>query len=302
MSIEFGLGLSKGPSIGQPNKWLSDIDAALPLLKSRFTSLWMTDHFFWGLDPTYEAWTVITYLTARYPAMKVGPIVLGQGYRNPALLAKMGATLQELSGGRFIMGIGAGWKEDEYHAYNYEYSRARVRLEQLEDALEIMIRMWTEPGKVTYQGKHYRISEAYCEPKPNPIPPILVGGGGETSMLLAAKYAQIWNLPDAPLSKYLERLTILKRQCERVGRDPATLRLSWFGRIVVGRTEPEAERRGKGEWTRQNAIFGTPEQIVEQMNAFVAAGCDHFIVDPLGLPDSDVIGIVMEEIIPSVKG
>jgi alkanesulfonate monooxygenase SsuD/methylene tetrahydromethanopterin reductase-like flavin-dependent oxidoreductase (luciferase family) len=302
MPIEYGLGLLAGPATGQPNKWLSDIDAALPHLKSRFTSLWMTDHFFWGLDPTHEAWTVITYLAARYPEMKVGPIVLGQSYRNPALLAKMAATLQVLSSGRFIMGIGAGWKEDEYHAYNYEYPSARVRLEELEDTLEILKRMWTQPGKVTYQGKHYRITDAYCEPKPDPVPPILVGGAGETTMLLAAKHAQIWNISDSNLAKYQDRLAILKRHCETIGRDPATLRLSWFGRIAVGKTEAEAERRGHGKWTRENAFLGTPEQIIEQMNAFVKIGCDFFIVQPLDLPDPYVVGTLMNEILPNVKG
>jgi alkanesulfonate monooxygenase SsuD/methylene tetrahydromethanopterin reductase-like flavin-dependent oxidoreductase (luciferase family) len=303
MPIEFGLGLLEGPPLGQPiTRWQDDIDATLPKLKSHFTSLWMTDHFFWGLDPTHEAWTAITYLAGRYPDMTVGPIVLGQSYRNPALLAKMGATLQVISGGRFIMGIGAGWKEDEYHAYNYEYPSARVRLEQLEDTLEIIIRMWTEPGKVTYQGKHYRITEAYCEPKPDPVPPIMVGGGGNTTMKLAAKYAQFWNLPDSPIEKYTDRLTILRQHCETIGRDPATLRLSWYGRIAVGHNEAEAERRGFGKWTRQNAFLGTPSQVVEQMNAFVAVGCDHFIIQPLGLPDAEVLGSLMEEIVPHVKG
>ncbi|HLU09757.1 MAG TPA: LLM class flavin-dependent oxidoreductase [Oceanobacillus sp.] len=302
MPIEWGWGITEGNQAGQPPKrWLDDMDAAMPHLKSRFTSIWMTDHFFWGSDPTHEAWTVISYLAARYPEMTVGPIVLGQSYRNPALLAKMGATLQVLSGGRFIMGIGAGWKEDEYHAYNYEYPSARVRLEQLEDTLEILTRMWTEPGKVTYQGKHYRITEAYCEPKPDPVPPILVGGGGDTTIKLAAKYAQFWNLSDAPIERYTERVNVLKQHCERIGRDPATIRLSWYGRIAVGRDESEAERRGFGKWTRENAFVGTPSQIVEQMSAFVAVGCDHFIVQPLGLPDPYVIGALMNEIVPNVK-
>lgn len=302
MPVEFGWGVLSGPTAGQPHKWLEDIDASMPHLKRFMTSFWMNDHFMVGADPIFEAWTVLTYLAARYPEMKVGPMVLGQNYRNPALLAKMAATLQVLSRGNFIMGIGAGWKEDEYHAYDYEFPSVRTRLEQLEDTLEILIRLWTEPGKVTYQGKHYRVTDAYCEPKPDPLPPIMVGGGGDTTMLLAAKYAQIWNLPDANLEKYTQHLERLKQQCERVGRDPTTLRLTWYGRIAVGRNDAEAVRRGYGKWTRDNAFVGTPSQLVEQMNAFVAAGCDWFMLEPLGIPDPDVLGMLTEEILPHVKG
>ena len=105
-------------------------------------------------------------------------MVLGQSYRNPATLALMAATLQALSGGKFIMGIGAGWKEDEYRAYNYPYPSPSVRVQQLEEILIILKKMWEEPGQVSYQGRHYAIKDAWCEPKPEPQIPILVGGGG----------------------------------------------------------------------------------------------------------------------------
>ena len=217
----------------------------LPQLKDKFRSIWMTDHFFWDGEPTYEVWTVLSYIAARYPDFEVGPMVLGQSYRNPALLALMGATLQTLSNGRFIMGIGAGWKEDEYHAYDYDYPSARIRLEQLEDTLIILKKMWEEPGQASYQGRHYRIKDAWCEPKPKPGIPILVGGGGNTTMKHAAKYADIWNLPDAQLAPYRERLDILKNHLDAIGRDPATMRFSWFGRVAIGRTK----RRSYGAWT-----------------------------------------------------
>src|SRR5579859_3504093 len=133
MSIEFGLALPAGPAKGQIDAYLTDLDKGLPLLGDRFKSLWMTDHFVRGDQPTYEAWTVMAYLAARYPHYEIGPMVLGQSYRNPALLAKMAATLSALCQGRFIMGIGAGWKEDEYHAYNFEFPSAGTRIDQLED-------------------------------------------------------------------------------------------------------------------------------------------------------------------------
>ena len=235
----------------------------------------------------------------------MGPIVLGQSYRNPALLALMAATLQTLSGGRFIMGIGAGWKEDEYLAYDYPFPSPRIRVQQLEETLIILKKMWEEPGQVSFQGAHYSVKDAYCEPKPAPKIPILVGGGGYTTMKHAAKYADIWNYPDSPLDRYLERQTILQRHLDAIGRDPATLRRSWFGRVAIGRTEEEAVARGlsrENKWTRENAFVGTPQNIAEQMQAFIEHGCDYFIIDVIGAPDECVIGLFTEEVIPVLNG
>ncbi len=303
--VDFGLGLLAGPPKGRNEGFLTDLDATLPQLKGSFRSIWMTDHFFWQGAPTYEAWTVLSYLAARYPDFEVGPIVLGQSYRNPALLALMSATLQNLSGGRFVMGIGAGWKEDEYRAYNFPYPEPRLRVQQLEETLIILKKMWQEPGKASYEGRHYRIADAWCEPKPQPAIPILVGGGGYTTMKHAARYADIWNYPDAPLPRYRQRQDILLRHLDAIGRDPATLRCSWFGRVAIGRTEAEAEARGSSRsdtWTRENAFVGSPQQIAEQMRAFVAAGCDYFLIDIIGAPDPEVLGLFTEEVIPAVKG
>jgi alkanesulfonate monooxygenase SsuD/methylene tetrahydromethanopterin reductase-like flavin-dependent oxidoreductase (luciferase family) len=229
----------------------------------------------------------------------------------------MAATLQNLSGGRYIMGIGAGWKEDEYHAYNYPFPRPGVRMEQLIDTLEIFKRLWTEPGKVTYQGKHYQVVDAYGEPKPNPVPPIVVGGGGERTMLITARYADWWNLSDANITRYTDRANVLRRHCDKIGRDWSTMRLTWFGRLSVGKTEAEAlergrrlfpgetedgaRKRGRDVYTRANAFVGTPTQIVEDMQQFVELGVDYFMVDVLGLPDPDVLGTLLEDIVPKVK-
>jgi alkanesulfonate monooxygenase SsuD/methylene tetrahydromethanopterin reductase-like flavin-dependent oxidoreductase (luciferase family) len=297
MPVEFGLALPIGPKPGHPiESFLSDIDATLTVLGERLTTLWMTDHFFWDDEPTYEAWTTLTYLIARSDRT-VGPMVLGQNYRNPALLAKMAATLASLSGGRFIMGIGAGWKEDEYHAYGYEYPSPRIRLEQLEDTLEILTRMWREPGPQTYHGQHYRIEHAYCEPKPPRIP-IVVGGGGTTTMRLAARFADIWNIPDAPFERYHDRLRVLHQHCVELGRDPATLRKSWFGRVAVADTEAEALALGGGRWTPDNAFVGTPDQVVAEMQRFVAIGCDYFMIEILGAPNPAVLALVRDELLP----
>ncbi len=303
--VDFGLGLLAGPLKGQNERFLTDLDATLAQLQGSFRSIWMTDHFFWDGEPTYEAWTVLSYLAARYPDYEVGPMVLGQSYRNPALLALMAATLQNLSNGRFVMGIGAGWKEDEYRGYGYPYPEPRIRVQQLEETLIILKKMWEEPGKLNYQGQHYRIADAWCEPKPETRIPIMVGGGGYTTMKHAAKYADIWNLPDQPLAPYIERLNVLRRHLDAIGRDPATLRCSWFGRVAIGRTEAEAVARGLSrvdKWTPENAFVGSPPQIAEQMSAFVENGCDYFMIDIIGSPDPDVLGLFTEEVIPALNG
>jgi alkanesulfonate monooxygenase SsuD/methylene tetrahydromethanopterin reductase-like flavin-dependent oxidoreductase (luciferase family) len=301
MTVDFGLALPSGPPKGQVTNWMRGLEVSLSQLVGHFKSLWMTDHFFWEDGPTFEAWTVLAHMAARWPQFEVGPMVLGQSYRNPALLAKMGATLQALCGGRLVMGIGAGWKEDEYHAYGYAYPSAGMRIEQLEDTLEILKRMWTVPGKVTYHGKHYSVTDAYCEPKPDPVPPILVGGGGRKTTLLAVRYADMWNMPDAPFSEYAKRIGMIRQHCTRVGRDPASLRLTWFGRLAVGKTEAEAQALGGSKWTKANAFVGTPSQVVEQMGPFVEAGVDYFMVDVLGLPNPDVVDMVLEEVLLKVQ-
>jgi alkanesulfonate monooxygenase SsuD/methylene tetrahydromethanopterin reductase-like flavin-dependent oxidoreductase (luciferase family) len=304
MPVEFGLSLLEGPPTGQNNQWLADLDASVPHLKGLFRSLWMTDHFFWEGRPTFEAWTAMSFIISRYSDFEVGPMVLGQNYRNPAMLALMASTLQALSKGRFVMGIGAGWKEDEYHAYNYDYPSPKIRLEQLEDTLIIFKKMWEEVGQVSYEGKHYSIKDAWCEPKSEVSIPILVGGGGKTTMKHAAKYADMWNLPDAPIGRYTERLNILKNHLNDMEREQDTIRFSWFGRVAIGKTEAEAQERGNSramKWTKDNAFVGTPEQIAEQMSLFVEQGCDYFMIDIIGLPDEDVIGLVTEDLLPKVK-
>lgn len=304
MAVEFGLALVERQPRGPLNQWLDDLDSLLPTLEGHFSSLWMTDHLFWEDWFTFEAWTALSFLAARWPNFQVGSMVMCQSYRNPALLAKMAASLQVLSGGRLLLGVGAGWKEDEYRGYDYAFPSLTVRREQLEDTLEIIKRLWTEPGKVTYRGKHYNVVDAYCEPKPAPLPPIIVGGGGEKTLALAARYADWWNVSDKNFSVYREMVANLQRQCEAAGRDPNQVRLTWFGRIVLGKTEAEAVDLGASgllKWTRDNAFVGTPAQVVEQMGPFVELGADYYMVEVLGLPDPDITGMLLEDVLPNVR-
>ncbi len=155
----------------------------------------------------------------------------------------MGATLQSLSGGRFIMGIGAGWKEDEYRAYDFPFPRAGVRIGQLQDTLEIISRMWREPGPVSWQGRHFRVRDAICEPRPQPVPPIIVGAGGRRAIRLAVQYADGWNPAVFELPLFRERLAIFYQHCEKLERDSASMEISWCGRLSVATTERAARER-----------------------------------------------------------
>ncbi len=301
MPLEFGLSLPPAPRRERLGTWVADIAATLAMFGDLFTSVWKTDHFQRGDEPVHEAWTTIAYLAARFPALRVGTIVLSQSYRNPALLAKMGATLQWLSGGRLVLGLGAGWKEEEYHAYGYPFPSAKVRVEQLEDTLEIVRRLWTSPDPVTYRGRHYHIENAVCVPRPEPVPPILVGGGGRTTMRLAVRYADLWNMPDAPWPEYSKRLETLRALCATEGRDPATLRPSWFGRLAVHRTLEQAVALSGGKWTPDRAFVGTPAQVIEHIRPFAEAGVDFFMPQVLGLEEPEVVELLLEEVFPAVR-
>jgi len=166
-----------------------------------FESFWVSDHFFGGPGgPTpdrdcLEAWTLVAALARDTERIRLGTLVTAVQYRNPALLAKIAAGIDQISGGRLELGLGAGWKEDEYRAYGYEFPPAGARVEQLRDALEITTRLWRD-DRATYAGKHYGVADAVCSPKPlqRPRPPIWVGGARPRVMRLAARYADGFDL------------------------------------------------------------------------------------------------------------
>lgn len=300
MALELGLALFPGQPLGKsPDTYLTDLDIVVGALGGALRGLWMTDHFFWGEEPCHEAWTTMSFIAALYPQQVIGAAVLGQSYRNPALTAKMAATLHVLSGGRLIMGIGAGWKEDEYRAFNYEYPSPGVRIEQLEDTIEIMRRLWTQPDPITYVGTHHQVTDARCQPKPGAIP-LMIGGGGDKTMRLAARFGDWWNIPDAPVTVYAEKVARLRQHCADVGRDYATLRKTWFGRLVVAETDAAAIERG-GRWTPANAICGSPDSVIAQFRAFAEQGCDYFIVEIADQTDAAVHGLLLSEVLPALK-
>ena len=173
--IHFGFTMPYGAldTVRRPT-FVEDLNHALDLVAGHFDSAWSIDHLQPNANDLLEGFTTLTYMAACHPQLMFGHAVLCQSFRNPALLAQMGATLHFLSGGRFILGIGAGWDQAEYRAYGYDFSAAQTRVEQLEEALQIIKALWTEE-RATFAGRHYRVRDARCAPRPDPIPSVMVG-------------------------------------------------------------------------------------------------------------------------------
>ena len=238
-SVQFGLVLAAGsPTREGRATFVADLNRALRLVAGHFDSLWMIDHLQSGQTDLLESFTTISYLAPLHPQLRFGQTVICQSFRNPALLAKMGATLQFLSGGRFVLGLGAGWNEEEYRAYGYDFPPAHVRVDQLEETLQIIKAMWTQE-RATFRGKHYQVHDAFCEPKPDPLPPLFVGAFKPRMLRLMARYADGWDVSSTGIVAYRRIAEAFAQACHEVGRNPATVRRSWSGGCVCA---PTAQR------------------------------------------------------------
>lgn len=260
-------------------------------LSPAFTTLWLEDHLQWkdGAD-NLECFSTLAYLAAAYPRFKVGSMVLAQSYRNPALLGKMAATLQMLSGGRVILGLGAGWKEDEYIAYGYPFPSTKVRLDQLEEAAQLLRTFWsTQPA--SFEGRYYQIREAYCSPLPSPPIPLLIGGGGEQRTLaIVARYADWWNFNSCPVEAYAHKLAILKQHCERIGRDPAQITLTYLGTVSAADDPAKVIRN-----PAKHYVAGNAAEVISELEQFRALGVTHFL---FRMPDLATVDYFVERIAP----
>lgn len=243
----------------------------LPTALQYFDSLWIADHFY-GMDaktdPFMEAWTTMTWLAAKFPRVMLCHHVLGQGYRNPALTAKMAATLQVLSENRFILGIGAGWREEEYRAYGYEFPRPAVRFQELEELIHICRLMWTQ-DLPSFEGKHFSITEAAAPPLPEVVPPVCIGAYGEQIGLpMAGRLADMWNCPIfGDEERWTKKRDIVWRAAEAAGRNPGDVELS----VTVERALPTTDHES-----------ATLRDDLEHM---ASLGVRHFVMD-FGHPQS----------------
>jgi F420-dependent oxidoreductase-like protein len=193
-----------------------------------FEHAWLNDHFM-GLDstpagPYLESWTLIAALAAQTQRLRIGVMVTDNTYRHPAVLAKMAATVDVISHGRLNFGIGTGWEPQQHRAYGIPLPEPGERIRRLAEACELIRRLWTEP-QVTFEGRYYQLSQASCAPKPlqKPSPPFAIGGEGEQTLKVIARYADIWDCSVDSPEAYSQKSVVLENHCKAIGRDPASI-------------------------------------------------------------------------------
>lgn len=290
-------------------------DVALDAERLGAEAIWVSDHLF--LNDTssrtdcLEVWTLLAALTQATSRIRLGTMATCQSYRDPALLAKIAAGVDVMSGGRLEFGIGAGWKELEYRAYGYDFPAPGVRVEQLVDTIEICRRMWTEE-KATYHGKHYRIDGAQCSPKPRQRPlPMWIAGAKPRMMRVVAKYADAVNVGGWPFDDtYATSMRDLEAACREIGRDPATILRSHFAPVLVAETSRRVDEIVRAlaeratipadEWRarRKGHPVGTPEQVASALRPYRDLGVSYIIpVFPFGF-DRECLDVFARKVIP----
>jgi len=275
-----------------------------------FDSLWLDDHFWFPGAPDrdhLEVWTALTALAVATERLVLGPLVLCQSFRSPGLLAKMASSLARVSSGRLVLGVGAGWMEEEYRAYGYAMPPARDRLRQLGETLEILRRTFTQ-DRATFDGKHYRVHDAPLLPKPGRLP-ILVGGAGDRLLRLVARHADGWNCPNPAWRELAAKRETLLRECDGIGRDPATLEVSEQVLVVLGRDEA-AVRREKERAQQSLGAFaqfdgdvhvGTPPQVAEALRARLDLGVESLMVMFGDFGSAEQIELFANEVLPALR-
>lgn len=286
------------------NVWSRLVEELFPYLDqvaAPFGSLWFPDHVQYEDNKVAEGWSIMAFALARYPDKICSHEVLCNSFRNPAHLAKMAATCQVISGGRLVLGIGAGWNEEEYHAYGWPFPRPRVRIEQLAEAIELIRRMWTE-SPASYEGKHYRIKDAYCHPHPDPIPPVMVGGAGEKYTLrVVAQHADWWNYIYQDRQTFAAKQEILKEHCRAVNRDYDTILQVTTSQLLIAESEAEVRRMQERSDVRPvsaNGFAGTPEQVTERLLGAIEQGARRVNVSFADSPHTDGTLLFVEQVLP----
>jgi F420-dependent oxidoreductase-like protein len=269
--------------------WARTVEVAQAADALGFESVWLYDHFHTTPDPTdeltFESFTSLSALAALTRRVRLGHIVVCSSFRNPALMAKMFSTMDTISGGRMELGIGGGWKKEEWEAYGYDFPPTRERLKTLEESLEVITRMF-EPGRSSWQGEQARIDGAINLPKPiqKPRIPIMVGGNGrDVTWRIAARLADEINVDSMPVQELRdEAMPIMRQRCEEIGRDPSTLKVSahiWWEHLdkAPDRAAMLAEYREAGVsriMTMVRATANDPSELERFREDALAAGAE----------------------------
>ncbi len=304
--IEFGYNPptgDRGVEQINPATFVRDLQRVLDVAAPHFSSFWVSDHLMTHSGYRMECWTQLTWLAARYPDQLLGTIVIGNSYRPPALLGKMAATFQAFSEGRLIMGYGAGWMEQEYHAYGYEFPSAKIRIAQMVEGIEVMKALWTG-GPVSYEGTYYQLRDAVCEPRPHTPIPLLIGGDGERYLLRAVAEHADWWLPFGRTPEVLgQKIAVLKDHCTAVGRDYDSICKVFTLKVHLAKTRAEAERLVGGTPMRPEdpTYVGDPAGLRERIAEYAELGVDLFQLVFPRFPATDDIELFAQEVLPTFR-
>jgi F420-dependent oxidoreductase-like protein len=285
-------------------------DVVLECERLGYDSVWLDDHLMFEKRPILECWTTLSALATITSKIRLGTMVLCNSFRNPALLAKMAATLDVISNGRLEFGIGAGVQRNEHASYGIPFPKPRARIDRLKEAVEIIKKMWTEET-ASYRGKIYKINEAVCEPKPvqKPHPPITIGGSGEKLTLkVAAQHADRYDWGYMPsLEMYKHKLGVLESHCEAAGRDFCEIEKScWLGGQMF--VVPDQERVDEKvlqlkpknvalEDFKKLNLVATPEECRRKIRQYTSLGVTYFMLFFGDLPDMSGVRLFAETVL-----
>jgi F420-dependent oxidoreductase-like protein len=316
--LKFGVFLPFYAFEAEEGKPLSSFDrvrdVVLECERLGYHSVWLDDHLMFGKCPILECWTTLSALSSITAKIRLGTMVLCASFRNPALLAKMAATFDVISGGRLEFGIGAGVQRDEHIAYGVSFPKPSVRIDRMKEAVEIIKKMWTEE-RASYAGKYYKINEAVCEPMPvqKPHPPITIGGSGEKLTLkVTAQYADRFDwgyLPSFEL--YKRKLRVLERHCRAVGRDFQEIEKScWLGgQIFIASNRKEldekvSQRKPKSvslKDFKKFSLIGTPDECMQRIRQYANVGVTYFMLFFGDLPSMNGVRLFAETVVKKMK-
>ncbi|MEX2557204.1 MAG: TIGR03560 family F420-dependent LLM class oxidoreductase [Actinomycetota bacterium] len=278
-----------------------------------YDSIWLYDHFHNIppppiATPVFECWTAMMAFAERTERVLLGQMVTCTPYRNAAYLAKISACVDVASNGRLQMGVGAGWYWDEFNAYGYGFPEPRDRLGYLADTIEILKRMWSDE-KATYEGRYASVKDAFCDPKPlqSPRPPLWIGGGGEkVTLRIVAQHADYSNFSGKP-HEWERKRDILFSHCEKVGRDPASIRMTLHQDCLIGKDEADVQRLltqfpslwgEAAESRRQGGLIGTAQEVIDKVGTYVELGASGFINWYPDYPATDSVERFATEVMP----
>lgn len=276
-----------------------------------YQCVFRSDHFTNPNPPdkdSLELWVSLTYAASHTRRIEFGSLVAPTTFRHPSITVRMAAAVDDLSGGRLVLGLGAGWQEREHHNFGIPFYDRKTRLDMLADALEVTTRLLASASPVSYEGKHFSLDDAILLPRPQRRTPILIGGNGPRRTLpLAAKYADEWNGVFISMNTYRERSQRLDDLLRQNGRDPGSVKRSLMTQIVFGKDDTglDARLRARGhdrsklnELTGRGLIVGTPSAVVDQIGRFVEAGVQRFMLQWLDLDDIESLERIARDVLP----